>query len=68
MSVMALEHTPGISKSIFKNRSDRLESKALKNPSDSDLLINTSKNLTIYSFGFTMDEACLLYTSPNPRD
>ena len=44
MSVMALEHTPGISKSVFKNRSDRLESKALKNPSDSDLLINTSIN------------------------
>ena len=57
MSVMALEYTPGISKSVFKNRSDRLESKVLKNPSDSDLLINTSKNLTIYSFGFTMDEA-----------
>ena len=57
MGVMALNYTPSISESYFKNKVIRAEKKAINNPTNTNLLFNASKNLTIYSFGFTVDRA-----------
>ena len=57
MSVMALNYTPSISESFLKNKVIRSEKKANTNLTNPDLLFNASKNLTIYSFGFTVDSA-----------
>ena len=63
INVLALSYTPDFSKKLFLSNLKKLENKAIKNPYDSSFLFNASKELTIYSYGFTMDEAARLKDS-----
>ena len=60
INVLALSYTPDFSKKLFLSNLKKLENKAIKNPYDPSFLFNASKELTIYSYGFTMDEAARL--------
>ena len=63
VNVLALSYTPDFSKKIFLSNLKNLENKANKNPFDASLLFNTSKELTIFSYGYTMEEAARLKIS-----
>ena len=69
VSVLAINYTPNFSKNILKANLNKIENKAIKNPANSTLQFNASKELTIFSYGFTMNEAVRLkyldYTSSN---
>ena len=63
VNVLALSYTPDFSKKIFLSNLKNLENKANKNPFDASLLFNTSKELTIFSYAYTMEEAARLKIS-----
>ena len=63
ISVLALSYTPDFSKKLFLSNLKNLENKANKNPFDASLLFNASKELTIFSYGYTMEEAARLKIS-----
>lgn len=56
-SIFALNFTPELAQKTFHRNSIRLEKKAINSPNDSKALYNASKNLTMYTYGFLMDEA-----------
>ena len=57
LSIVALNFTPELAQKTFHRNSIRLEKKAINSPNDSKALYNASKNLTMYTYGFLMDEA-----------
>ena len=63
VNVLALSYTPDFSKKLFLSNLKNLENKANKNPFDASLLFNTSKELTIFSYAYTMEEAARLKIS-----
>ena len=56
-SVLVLNYTPNFSKKIFINSLKKTEKRAKKNYNNSNLQFKASKDLTIFLYGFTMDEA-----------
>ena len=56
-SVLVLNYTPNFSKKIFINSLKKTEKRAKKNYNNSNLQFEASKELTIFSYGFTMNEA-----------
>ena len=63
VNVLALSYTPDFSKKLFLSNLMKLENKAIKNPYDPSFLFKASKELTIFSYGFTMEEAAKLKIS-----
>ena len=63
VNVLALSYTPDFSKKLFLSNLKNLENKANKNPFDASLLFNASKELTIFSYAYTMEEAARLKIS-----
>ena len=63
VNVLALSYTPDFSKKLFLSNLKNLENKANKNPFDASLLFNASKELTIFSYGYTMEDAARLKIS-----
>ena len=63
VNVLALSYTPNFSKKLFLSNLKKIENKAIKNPLDSSFLFNASKELTIFSYGYTMEEAAKLKIS-----
>ena len=57
ISVFALNYTPNFSKKIFIAVLDKTEKNAIKNPDNSLLQFQASKELTTYLYGFSMNEA-----------
>ena len=63
VNVLALSYTPDFSKKLFLSNLKNLENKANKNPFDTSLLFDASKELTIFSYAYTMEEAARLKIS-----
>ena len=63
VNVLALSHTPNFSKKLYLSNLKRIENKAIKTPLDSSFLFNASKELTIFSYVYTMEEAAKLKIS-----
>jgi hypothetical protein len=57
INVFALNHSPGFSKKLFATNLTKIEKNAINNPDISNLQFEASKELTIFSYGFTMNEA-----------
>ena len=57
ISVFALNYTPNFSKKIFIAVLDKTEKNAVKDPDNSLLQFQASKELTTYLYGFSMNEA-----------
>ena len=57
INVFALNHSPEFSKRLFVTSLTKIEKNAIKNPDNSNLQFAASKELTIFSYGFTMNEA-----------
>lgn len=57
INVFALNYSPEFSKRLFVTSLTKIEKNAIKNPDNSNLQFEASKELTIFSYGFTMNEA-----------
>ena len=57
VSVLALDFSPIFSKKVFKNNINKKEKRAEKNYGNSTIQFEASKELTIFLYGFIMDEA-----------
>jgi len=57
INVLALKNSPEFSKRLFVTSLSKIEKNAIKNPDNSNLQFEASKELTIFSYGFTMNEA-----------
>ena len=57
LSVLALDFSPIFSKKVFKSNLNKKEIRAEKNYGNSTIQFDASKELTIFLYGFIMDEA-----------
>ena len=57
VSVLALDFSPIFSKKVFKSNINKKEKRAEKNYDNSTIQFDASKELTIFLYGFIMDEA-----------
>ena len=57
VSVLALDFSPIFSKKVFKSNLNKKEKRAEKNYGNSTIQFDASKELTIFLYGFIMDEA-----------
>ena len=57
VSVLALDFSPIFSKKVFKSNINKKEKRAEKNYGNSTIQFEASKELTIFLYGFIMDEA-----------
>ena len=57
VSVLALDFSPIFSKKVFKSNLNKKEKRAEKNYDNSTIQFDASKELTIFLYGFIMDEA-----------
>ncbi len=57
ISIAVLTYSPGLAQKTFQANTKKLENKALKKPNDPHTLFKASKNLTMLTYGFIMDEA-----------
>lgn len=57
VSVLALDFSPIFSKKVFKSNINKKEKRAEKNYGNSTIQFDASKELTIFLYGFIMDEA-----------
>ena len=57
VSVLALDFSPIFSKKVFKSSLNKKEKRAEKNYGNSTIQFEASKELTIFLYGFIMDEA-----------
>lgn len=57
VSVLALDFSPIFSKKVFKSSINKKEKRAEKNYGNSTIQFEASKELTIFLYGFIMDEA-----------
>lgn len=57
VSVLALDFSPIFSKKVFKSNLNKKEKRAEKNYGNSTIQFEASKELTIFLYGFIMDEA-----------
>jgi len=52
-----VRNQPNLAENIYALKVDRIEKQVARNPDNPDLLLKAVTNLTIYSYGFLMEQA-----------